>query len=100
MVSGYKMGRENAGARQGTCDIWQARLFQRQGPDGAPRDGIIHPEACNSKRATLTLQPAYNSTEKLKQFTLDSKGLQKLIAALLEQHAKGYSRKFTRVPFK
>jgi ATP-dependent DNA helicase RecG len=36
----------------------------------------------------LTLQPAYNSTEKLKQFSLDSKGLQKLIASLLEQTAK------------
>jgi ATP-dependent DNA helicase RecG len=40
------------------------------------------------QKGNLMLQPAYNSTEKLKQFTLDSKGLQKLIAALLEQHAK------------
>lgn len=40
------------------------------------------------QKGNLSLQPAYNSTEKLKQFTLDSKGLQKLIASLLEQHAK------------
>ncbi|RYU87369.1 ATP-dependent DNA helicase RecG [Mucilaginibacter terrigena] len=40
------------------------------------------------QKGNLTLQPAYNSTEKLKQFTLDSKGLQKLIAGLLEQTAK------------
>ncbi|MET3977593.1 ATP-dependent DNA helicase RecG [Mucilaginibacter sp. UYP25] len=40
------------------------------------------------QKGNLTLQPAYNSTEKLKQFSLDSKGLQKLIAALLEQTAK------------
>jgi ATP-dependent DNA helicase RecG len=40
------------------------------------------------RKGNLTLQPAYNSTEKLKQFTLDSKGLQKLIAVLLEQQLK------------
>ncbi|QJD95576.1 ATP-dependent DNA helicase RecG [Mucilaginibacter robiniae] len=40
------------------------------------------------RKGNLTLQPAYNSTEKLKQFSLDSKGLQKLVAGLLEQHAK------------
>ncbi len=37
------------------------------------------------EKGNLTLQPAYNSTEKLKSFLLDSKGLQKLIAILLEQ---------------
>ena len=36
-------------------------------------------------RGNLTLQPVYNSTEKLKKFTLDSKGLQRLIAGLLDQ---------------
>ena len=40
------------------------------------------------RKGNLTLQPAYNSTEKLKQYTLDSKGLQKLIAVLLEQQLK------------
>jgi ATP-dependent DNA helicase RecG len=40
------------------------------------------------RKGNVTLQPAYNSTEKLKQFSLDSKGLQKLTAALLEQAAK------------
>ena len=34
------------------------------------------------------MQPAYSSTEKLKQFSLDSKGIQKLTAVLLEQHAR------------
>lgn len=40
------------------------------------------------QKGNLTLQPAYNSTEKLKQFGLDSKGLQKLMAILLDQHLK------------
>jgi ATP-dependent DNA helicase RecG len=55
---------------------------------------MAHPEmelyspATLKEKGNLTLQPAYNSTEKLKQFTLDSKGIQKLTAALLEQHGK------------
>jgi ATP-dependent DNA helicase RecG len=55
---------------------------------------MSHPEmelynpAIQQQKGNLTLQPAYNSTEKLKQFALDSKGLQKLIAGLLEQTAK------------
>ncbi|TWR23935.1 ATP-dependent DNA helicase RecG [Mucilaginibacter achroorhodeus] len=40
------------------------------------------------QKGNLTLQPAYNSTEKLKQFTLDSKGIQKLVASMLEQHSR------------
>jgi ATP-dependent DNA helicase RecG len=40
------------------------------------------------RKGNLTLQPAYNSTEKLKQFSLDSKGIQKLVAGLLELHLK------------
>jgi ATP-dependent DNA helicase RecG len=36
-------------------------------------------------RGNLTLQPVYNSTEKLKKFNLDSKGIQRLIAGLLDQ---------------
>jgi len=40
------------------------------------------------RKGNLSLQPAYNSTEKLKSFSLDSKGLQKLITTLVEQHLK------------
>jgi ATP-dependent DNA helicase RecG len=36
-------------------------------------------------RGNLTLQPVYNSTEKLKKFNLDSKGIQRLIAGLLDK---------------
>jgi ATP-dependent DNA helicase RecG len=55
---------------------------------------MAHPEmelyspAAIKQKGNLTLQPAYNSTKKLEQFTLDSKGLSKLIVGLLEQHAK------------
>ena len=41
-----------------------------------------------TRKGNLTLQPAYSSTEKLKPFLLDSKGIQKLVATLLEQYAK------------
>jgi len=40
------------------------------------------------RKGNLTLQPAYSATEKLKQYSLDSKGIQKLVAVLLEQHLK------------
>jgi ATP-dependent DNA helicase RecG len=40
------------------------------------------------RKGNLSLQPVYSSTEKLKQFTLDSKGLQKLVTGLLEEHAR------------
>lgn len=51
---------------------------------------ISHPEMENYPRpatvtGNMTLQPVYNSTEKLKKFTLDSKGIQKLQALLIEQ---------------
>jgi ATP-dependent DNA helicase RecG len=55
---------------------------------------MAHPEMelyntdVQQRKGNLTLQPAYNSTEKLKQFSLDSKGIQKLVATLLEQHIK------------
>ena len=52
-----------------------------------PEMDLYTPEALQRK-GNITLQPAYNSTEKLKQFSLDSKGLQKLTATLLEQHGK------------
>lgn len=51
---------------------------------------ISHPELENYPRpatvtGNLTLQPVYNSTEKLKKFSLDSKGIQKLQALVIEQ---------------
>ncbi|BAU56287.1 ATP-dependent DNA helicase RecG [Mucilaginibacter gotjawali] len=52
---------------------------------------MAHPEMelynaeAQQRKGNLTLQPAYNSTEKLKQYSLDSKGIQKLVAGLLEQ---------------
>ena len=55
---------------------------------------MAHPEmelytpAALLNKGNSTLQPAYNSTEKMKQFGLDSKGLQMLTATLLEQYAK------------
>jgi ATP-dependent DNA helicase RecG len=58
---------------------------------------MAHPEmepystSTTQQKGNLTLQPAYSSTEKLKQFSLDSKGLQKLVATLLEQHLKDIS---------
>ncbi|RFZ83180.1 ATP-dependent DNA helicase RecG [Mucilaginibacter terrenus] len=68
-------------------------LFGKPGSfNGKPQ--MAHPEVeiYSSKefkqKGNLTLQPAYNSTEKLKQFSLDSKGLQKLISSLLDMHAK------------
>lgn len=52
-----------------------------------PEMELYSPTAAKQK-GNLTLQPAYSSTKKLEQFTLDSKGLQKLIAGLVEQSAK------------
>jgi ATP-dependent DNA helicase RecG len=52
-----------------------------------PEIELYSPEALKRK-GNATLQPVYNSTEKLKQYTLDSKGLQKLTAFLIEQHSK------------
>jgi len=55
---------------------------------------MAHPETepysaeALQRKGNLTLQPAYNATEKLKQYSLDSKGIQKLVAVLLEQHLK------------
>lgn len=68
-------------------------LFGKPGIfNGKPQ--MAHPEmelyapSTLVQKGNLTLQPAYSSTEKLKQFSLDSKGIQKLTAALLEQHGK------------
>lgn len=68
-------------------------IFGKPGSfNGKPQ--MAHPEIepysadALKKQGNLTLQPAYNSTEKLKPFSLDSKGLQKLITILLEQAGK------------
>jgi ATP-dependent DNA helicase RecG len=50
---------------------------------------VSHPEIelynpNQKKQGNLTLQPVYNSTEKLKQFSLDSKGIQRIQSAVLE----------------
>jgi ATP-dependent DNA helicase RecG len=52
-----------------------------------PELDLYSPEIMQRK-GNMTLQPVYSSTEKLKQFTLDSKGLEKLISGLLDQHAR------------
>ncbi|MFB9842083.1 ATP-dependent DNA helicase RecG [Mucilaginibacter ginsenosidivorans] len=66
-------------------------LFGKPGMfNGKPQ--MAHPEmelyspAVLKQKGNLTLQPAYSSTEKLKQFSLDSKGIQKLTAILLDQY--------------
>lgn len=46
-----------------------------------PEIELYNPNA--SKQGNLSLQPVYNSTEKLKQFSLDTKGIQRLQACLL-----------------
>ncbi|MDF3077800.1 MAG: recG [Sphingobacteriaceae bacterium] len=53
------------------------------------RLSISHPEfelynPAVKNTGNLTLQPVYNSTEKLKQFSLDTKGIQRIQANLLE----------------
>lgn len=62
-------------------------LFNGKAQMAHPEMELYSPETLQRK-GNATLQPAYNSTEKLKQFGLDSKGLQKLTATLLELHAK------------
>ncbi|HWK99667.1 MAG TPA: OB-fold nucleic acid binding domain-containing protein, partial [Parapedobacter sp.] len=53
---------------------------------------ITHPEMevykpGNGQQGNPSLQPVYNTTEKLRKFSLDSKGIQKLQVALLESIA-------------
>ncbi|ADY53332.1 ATP-dependent DNA helicase RecG [Pseudopedobacter saltans DSM 12145] len=55
--------------------------------NGKPQ--MAHPEMElfskeSKERGNLSLQPVYSSTEKLKQFSLDSKGIQKLMSNLLD----------------
>jgi len=61
-------------------------LFNGRPQMAHPEMELYSPVALKQK-GNLTLQPAYSSTEKLKQFALDSKGIQKLTTALLEQYA-------------
>ncbi|MFA5245894.1 MAG: ATP-dependent DNA helicase RecG [Pedobacter sp.] len=51
---------------------------------------ISHPElelykAGTTNKGNISLQPVYSSTEKLKQFGLDTKGIQRIQAALIDQ---------------
>jgi ATP-dependent DNA helicase RecG len=62
-------------------------LFNGKAQMAHPEMEPYSPETLK-RNGNLTLQPGYNSTEKLKSFSLDSKGLQKLISILLDQHAK------------
>lgn len=55
--------------------------------NGKPQ--MAHPEMDifsrdSKERGNLSLQPVYSSTEKLKQFSLDSKGIQKIMSNLLD----------------
>ncbi len=60
-------------------------LFNGKPQMAHPEMELYNPAALN-QRGNLTLQPVYSSTEKLKQFSLDSKGIQKLMVGLLDQH--------------
>jgi ATP-dependent DNA helicase RecG len=62
-------------------------FFNSKAQMSHPEMELYSPEALQRK-GNITLQPAYNSTEKLKQFSLDSKGIEKLTTILLEQYAK------------
>jgi ATP-dependent DNA helicase RecG len=62
-------------------------FFNSKAQMSHPEMELYTPEALKRK-GNICLQPAYNSTEKLKQFALDSKGIEKLTTALLEQHGK------------
>ncbi|MCC8425393.1 ATP-dependent DNA helicase RecG [Mucilaginibacter sp. UR6-11] len=62
-------------------------LFNGKAQMSHPEFDLYGTEAAQRK-GNMALQPVYSSTEKLKQFTLDSKGLQKLIAGLLERHVR------------
>jgi ATP-dependent DNA helicase RecG len=67
-------------------------IFGKPGEFNGKRQ-MAHPEielyspAALKEKGNMTLQPAYSSTEKLKAYQLDSKGIQRLVANLLEQCA-------------
>jgi ATP-dependent DNA helicase RecG len=62
-------------------------MFNGKAQMAHPEVEPYSPEALKRK-GNVSLQPGYHSTEKLKTFSLDSKGLQKLVAILLEMCAK------------
>ncbi|GAA3964228.1 ATP-dependent DNA helicase RecG [Mucilaginibacter dorajii] len=62
-------------------------FFNMQAQMAHPEMEVYSP-ATMQRQGNATLQPVYNSTEKLKQFQLDSKGIQKLTSVLLGMHAK------------
>ncbi len=62
-------------------------MFNGKAQMAHPEVELYSPQALQRK-GNVTLQPVYNSTEKLKQFSLDSKGIQKLTAFLVDQHSK------------
>jgi ATP-dependent DNA helicase RecG len=62
-------------------------MFNSKAQMAHPEIELYSPEALKRK-GNATLQPVYSTTEKLKQFTLDSKGLQKLTTILIEQHSR------------
>ncbi|WP_183565342.1 ATP-dependent DNA helicase RecG [Mucilaginibacter sp. SP1R1] len=62
-------------------------FFNGQAQMAHPEMEIYSP-ATMQRQGNASLQPVYNSTEKLKQFQLDSKGIQKLTSFLLDQHVK------------
>ena len=64
----------------------KAGMFNSKPQMAHPEMELYSPGAMKQK-GNMTLQPAYNSTEKLKQYSLDSKGIQKLMANLLDQYA-------------
>ncbi len=59
-------------------------FFNNKAQMAHPEIELYSPGALKEK-GNLTLQPGYNSTEKLRAYMLDSKGIQKLVANLLEQ---------------
>lgn len=63
-------------------------VFNHQLSITHPEMEIYHPGGKNT--GNMSLQPVYSSTEKLKKFMLDSKGIQKLQANLLESIASQF----------
>ena len=61
-------------------------FFNGQAQMAHPEMEVYSPGA--QRQGNASLQPVYNSTEKLKQFQLDSKGIQKITSKLLELHAR------------
>ncbi len=63
-------------------------VFNNQLSITHPEMELYHPTAKNV--GNLRLQPVYRSTEKLKKFSLDSRGIQKMQAAMLQSIASQF----------